>query len=122
MRSQRCADVSRVRSSSVHGLSTVGWPSPRGRTGQGAAPLGNSTGSRNGRWATVSHAVPMLRWLPAYRASNLGSDLLAGVIVAALLVPQSLGYAGIAGVPVQVGLYAVPSRCWHMPASARRRN
>ena len=70
--------------------------------------MGNSTGSRNGRWATVSHAVPMLRWLPAYRASNLRSDLLAGVIVAALLVPQSLGYAGIAGVPVQVGLYAVP--------------
>jgi len=32
----------------------------------------------------------------------------AGVVVAALAVPQSLGYASIAGVPVQVGLYAVP--------------
>ena len=29
-------------------------------------------------------------------------------MVAALAVPQSLGYAGIAGVPVQVGLYAIP--------------
>ena len=65
-------------------------------------------GSRSGRWATVSHAVPMLRWLPEYRARNLRGDLLAGVMVAALLVPQSLGYARIAGVPVQVGLYAVP--------------
>ncbi len=46
--------------------------------------------------------------MPGYRASNISGDLLAGVVVAALLVPQSLGYARIAGVPVQVGLYAVP--------------
>jgi len=50
----------------------------------------------------------MLRWLPAYRRSSLPGDLLAGAMVAALLVPQSLGYARIAGVPVEVGLYAVP--------------
>ncbi len=50
----------------------------------------------------------MLQWLPSYRRGGLRNDLLAGAIVAALLVPQSLGYATIAGVPVQVGLYAVP--------------
>ena len=50
----------------------------------------------------------MLQWLPRYKRSRLRNDLLAGSIVAALLVPQSLGYATIAGVPVQVGLYAVP--------------
>jgi high affinity sulfate transporter 1 len=50
----------------------------------------------------------VLHWLPAYRRSRLRNDLLAGGIVAALLIPQSLGYATIAGVPVQVGLYAVP--------------
>ena len=33
---------------------------------------------------------------------------MAGAIVAALMIPQSLGYARIAGVPVEVGLYAVP--------------
>jgi len=38
----------------------------------------------------------------------LRRDAIAGAIVAALAVPQSLGYASIAGVPVQVGLYAVP--------------
>ena len=38
----------------------------------------------------------------------LRGDLLAGLTVAALAVPQSLGYAAIAGVPVEVGLYAVP--------------
>jgi SulP family sulfate permease len=56
----------------------------------------------------LSGAVPMLRWLPQYSRSRLPGDLLAGAIVAALLVPQSLGYARIAGVPVEVGLYAVP--------------
>jgi high affinity sulfate transporter 1 len=50
----------------------------------------------------------MVRWLPLYRLGDLKGDLLAGCIVAALLVPQSLGYARVAGVPVQIGLYAVP--------------
>lgn len=50
----------------------------------------------------------MLRWLPAYNRGRIRGDLLAGVIVAALLIPQSMGYATIAGVPVQAGLYAVP--------------
>lgn len=63
---------------------------------------------RGARWAKVASAVPMVRWLPSYERSNLRPDLLAGCIVAALLVPQSLGYARIAGVPVEVGLYAVP--------------
>ena len=62
----------------------------------------------SGRWARVATIAPIARWLPRYQRSRLRNDLLAGAIVAALLVPQSLGYAKIAGVPVQVGLYAVP--------------
>jgi len=57
---------------------------------------------RAARW------VPVLRWLPQYDRSRLARDLLAGTVVAALAVPQALGYAGIAGVPVQVGLYSLP--------------
>jgi high affinity sulfate transporter 1 len=56
----------------------------------------------------VGRAVPIFRWLPTYKLGNLRGDLLAGLIVGALLIPQSLGYARIAGVPVQIGLYAVP--------------
>ncbi|MDN5790127.1 MAG: SulP family inorganic anion transporter [Micrococcales bacterium] len=52
--------------------------------------------------------APILDWLPKYDRSRLRADLLAGSVVAALAVPQSLGYAAIAGVPVQLGLYAVP--------------
>ena len=64
----------------------------------------NETAVRTG----VGRWVPVAAWLPRYRRSDLPADLLAGTVVAALAVPQSLGYAGIAGVPVQVGLYAIP--------------
>ena len=56
----------------------------------------------------VHRRLPILTWLPHYSRARLRPDLVAGVIVAALAVPQSLGYAAIAGVPVQIGLYAVP--------------
>lgn len=70
--------------------------------------MGNRVRHRNDRWSALRTAVPMVGWVPAYPRENLSGDLLAGAIVAALLIPQSLGYARIAGVPVQVGLYAVP--------------
>ncbi len=56
----------------------------------------------------VARWAPIVSWLRAYRAADLGRDVLAGAVVASLAVPQALGYAGIAGVPVQVGLYAIP--------------
>src|SRR3954464_5202481 len=49
--------------------------------------------------------LPILTWLPAYRRSLLAADALAGLSVWALLVPQSLAYASLSGVPVQYGLY-----------------
>ena len=52
--------------------------------------------------------APITAWLPAYRRRYIAGDLLAGLVVAALAIPQSLGYATIAGVPIIVGLYAIP--------------
>ena len=49
-----------------------------------------------------------LRLLRGYRGRHLPADILAGLLVAALAIPQSLGYAVVAGVPVQVGLYTLP--------------
>ncbi|HTE60235.1 MAG TPA: SulP family inorganic anion transporter [Solirubrobacteraceae bacterium] len=49
--------------------------------------------------------VPILAWLPAYDRKWLASDAVAGLSVWALLVPQCLAYATLAGVPVQYGLY-----------------
>ena len=50
--------------------------------------------------------VPIVEWLPRYDRKVLRGDVLAGVAVTAMIVPKDLGYAGIAGVPVQNGLYA----------------
>ena len=52
--------------------------------------------------------LPVLEWIRSYPARYLGADVMAGIVVAALAMPQSLGYAGIAGVPVLVGLYSIP--------------
>ena len=50
--------------------------------------------------------VPAVGWLREYKGSELTSDLLAGVIVTIMLIPQSLAYALLAGLPPEVGLYA----------------
>src|SRR5690242_16471862 len=50
--------------------------------------------------------VPLIGQLRSYDRAWLRGDLIAGVTVAALIVPKNLGYAGIAGVPLQNGLYA----------------
>src|SRR3954468_13946154 len=49
--------------------------------------------------------LPILAWLPRYDRRWLAADALEGVSVWALLVPQSLAYATLSGVPVQYGLY-----------------
>jgi high affinity sulfate transporter 1 len=53
----------------------------------------------------VRRFLPILGWLPAYRGAYLKKDAVAALSVWALLVPQALAYATIAGVPVQYGLY-----------------
>src|SRR5437763_8074991 len=54
----------------------------------------------------LARCVPAAGWLPRYERKWLRGDLTAGVAVTALVVPKNLGYAGIAGVPLQNGLYA----------------
>lgn len=59
-------------------------------------------------WRHRWRRVPAVTWLPQYQRGWLRDDLVAGSVVAALAVPQALGYASIAGAPVEAGLYAVP--------------
>jgi sulfate permease, SulP family len=49
--------------------------------------------------------LPPARWLPEYRAAWLPADAVAGVTLAAYAIPVSLAYAGLAGLPPQVGVY-----------------
>lgn len=49
---------------------------------------------------------PMIEWARGYDRTTLSSDLTAATIVTVMLIPQSLAYAALAGLPPQVGLYA----------------
>jgi MFS superfamily sulfate permease-like transporter len=51
--------------------------------------------------------VPFLRWLPELKSGNIvRADVIAGVTVALVLIPQSMAYAQLAGLPPYYGLYA----------------
>lgn len=56
---------------------------------------------------TLRSFFPILEWLPKYKTSFLRVDIIAALTVWALLVPESMAYAGIAGMPPETGLYAV---------------
>ena len=50
--------------------------------------------------------IPAVDWLQDYTRENLINDVLAAVIVMIMLIPQSLAYALLAGLPAEMGLYA----------------
>jgi high affinity sulfate transporter 1 len=54
----------------------------------------------------IKKYLPILSWLPDYPKAWLRFDLLAGLGTAVVVIPQSMAYAGLAGLPVEVGLYA----------------
>jgi SulP family sulfate permease len=56
--------------------------------------------------STLRRIVPITAWAATYDRRDLRGDLVAGLTVSALLVPQGLAYALLAGLPPQVGLYA----------------
>ena len=57
----------------------------------------------NVRWTQL---FPILNWGSGYSRQDLGGDLTAAIIVTIMLIPQSLAYALLAGLPAEVGLYA----------------
>jgi SulP family sulfate permease len=65
--------------------------------------------------------LPIVSWLKTYTRQDFNSDLLAGIITAILLVPQGIAYAILAGLPVQLGLYAsiIPTICYALLGSSR---
>ncbi len=50
--------------------------------------------------------IPLFDWATRYSKQSLVSDMIAAVIVTIMLIPQSLAYAMLAGLPAEVGLYA----------------
>ncbi len=54
----------------------------------------------------LRRALPVFEWLPGYGRATFVSDLAAGLTVGAVLIPQGMAYALVAGLPPVVGLYA----------------
>lgn len=57
-------------------------------------------------FSKLTHYVPALEWGRKYNTDALSNDLIAAVIVTIMLVPQSLAYALLAGLPPEAGIYA----------------
>jgi high affinity sulfate transporter 1 len=55
---------------------------------------------------TPPSALAVMAWLPAYRAEWIRGDLVAGLTLAAYLLPAGIGDASLAGLPPEAGLYA----------------
>jgi len=54
----------------------------------------------------IKKLFPFLAWFDHYSRDTVKKDLLGGVTVALVLIPQSMAYAQLAGLPIQAGLYA----------------
>ena len=57
-------------------------------------------------WRDYLPSIPLLDWASTYKRETFASDAIAAVIVTVMLIPQSLAYALLAGLPPEVGLYA----------------
>jgi SulP family sulfate permease len=62
--------------------------------------------ARPGTGTIISSVLPVFSWLRSYDLSNLQPDIIAAIIVAAFTVPDAMANASLAGVPLQLGLYA----------------
>ncbi len=64
------------------------------------------TVSTSSRASALRRFVPLLDWSRSYTRETLSNDLIAAVIVTIMLIPQSLAYALLAGLPPEAGIYA----------------
>jgi SulP family sulfate permease len=78
----------------------------------------DATGAPTG----IRKYIPILDWLPAYQGAWLRTDFIAGLTAAAVVIPQAMAYATIAGLPVQVGLYVAltPMLVYALLGTSRR--
>jgi len=70
--------------------------------------MNRSTPAANSWQHWIIRYIPILQWLPKYQFSWLRADVISGLTVWAVMVPEAMAYSGIAGVPPLVGLYTVP--------------
>ena len=69
----------------------------------------------------IKKILPILQWLPDYTRQTLSGDIVAGITVAIMIIPQSMAYALLAGLSPEIGLYAsiVPMMLYALFGSSR---
>lgn len=70
----------------------------------------------------LARLIPATDWLRHYPRACLRADLVAGTTAAAVVIPQAMGYATVAGLPVEIGLYTciVPMVVYALLGGSRR--
>lgn len=61
--------------------------------------------------AILKNTIPILKWLPNYNSEKFVTDLVAGITVGMTLIPQSIAYAGLAGLGPQVRNLLIKKTC-----------
>ncbi|OVA14642.1 STAS domain [Macleaya cordata] len=92
------------------------------RNTSSSSSIKNKPGSRSKRVFTILQGVfPILRWGQKYNLMKFKSDFLAGLTLASLSIPQSIGYANLAKLDPQYGLYTnvVPPMIYALMGSSR---
>ncbi|KAF8776071.1 hypothetical protein HU200_003910 [Digitaria exilis] len=71
--------------------------------------------------AALRYFFPFLEWAPAYTLGSFKSDLIAGVTIASLAIPQGISYAKLANLPPILGLYSsfVPPLVYALMGSSK---
>lgn len=72
--------------------------------GASRPPLARAAGKRAGQW--IERVAPGVVWMRAYQRADLRYDLIAGVTLAAVILPVAMAYGQLAGLPPIVGVYA----------------
>lgn len=69
----------------------------------------------------LQYFVPILDWAPRYNFQLFKADIIAGITIASLAVPQGISYAGLASLPPVIGLYSsfVPPMIYAMLGSSK---
>ncbi|KAH8103503.1 sulfate anion transporter [Cristinia sonorae] len=88
-------------------------------------PTRQPTRKSTANWAKVRYYVPSMAWIPNYSWSLLGGDVLAGITVASMLIPQSVSYAtSLAKLSPVTGLFAasIPGIVYALLGTSRQLN
>lgn len=64
----------------------------------------NSNSKTMFTYKTITKRLPILQWWPTYSVDDGIGDLLAGITVGLTLIPQSMAYSALAGLPPQVNI------------------